>query len=336
MLMDQAKLAKRIEDVVRMRTILHPKDWQDESQLMMTRWFDYRFMSPIEATMAFARYYIAGLRSYVRRHVDRELSETVSGIRSGVPTARVAWFTALWRARARTDAIFVPYDLLIDFSFDFSSRRKRYWTMLPHQLHASPKNGEAWWAVFDDAVEDLLPRRMRTVADMPHYRIENDLGLPAQRHFRDLILSEMRHQYRMLNEQIADWVFVKRHLTLEQVLSLAPVDADRSEIERRARAEAEDRAWEVRPVIKLDKADLLPSCFAVAETINETRAPCDTCALVDHCKTAAAEAIEITIRTTGSGSPVLSADRARKRLNTQKCRSKTKPLPAGSSVSESD
>lgn len=335
MLMDQAKLAKRIEDVVRMRTILHPKDWQDESQLMMTRWFDYRFMSPIEATMAFAGYYIAGLRSYVRRHVDRELSETVSGIRSGVPTARAAWFTALWRARARTDAIFVPYDLLIDFSFDFSSRRKRYWTMLPHQLHASPKNGEAWWAVFDEAVEDLLPRRMRTVADMPHYRIENDLGLPAQRHCRDLMLSEMRHEHRMLYEQIADTVFIKRHLTLDQALSLAPAGADRAEIQRRAEAASEDRAWEARPVVELDRSDLLPSCFAIAETINETRSPCDTCTLLAHCRNAAAEAIEIAVRMTGKASPVLMADRERKRLNTQKCRDKKRLLPAESSETAS-
>lgn len=336
MLMDQAKLAKRIEDVVQMRTILHPKDWQDESQLMMTRWFDYRFMSTVEATMTFGDHYTAGLRRHVRTHIDRDLAETVSGIKSGVPTARAAWFTALWRARARTDAMFVPYDLLIDFSFDFSSRRKRYWTMLPHQLHASSKNAEAWRKVFDEAVEDLLPRRMRTMADMPHYRVENDLDLPAQRHFRDLMLSEMRNEHLMLDEQIADRVFIKRHLTLQQALSLAPADADRVEIERRAKAASEDRAWEVRPVVELDTSDLLPSCFAIAETINETRSPCDTCTLLAHCRKAAAEAIEITVRMTGEASPVLMADRERKRLNTKKCRDKTKPLPAGSSETVSD
>ncbi|MBB2684371.1 UNVERIFIED_ORG: hypothetical protein GGD47_001948 [Rhizobium etli] len=322
--MNKVKLAKRIVDVVQMRTILHPKDWQDESQLMMTRWFDYRFMSPIEATMAFGRYYTAGVRRYVRTHINRDLSDTVSGIKSGLPTARAAWFTALWRARARTDAIFVPYDLLIDFSFDFSSRRKRYWTMLPHQLHASQNNGEAWWAVFEEAVEDLLPPRMRKVGEIPHYRIENDFDLPPQRHFRTLMLSEMRHEHRMLADQIADRVFIKRHLTLEQGLSLAPADADRAEIERRARSMSEDRAWEVEPVVKLDQADLLPSCFAIAETIDETRAPCDTCTLATHCKAAAAEAIDITVRTAGAASPVLTADRERVRLNTQRCRSRAR------------
>lgn len=326
--MDEVKLNKRLEDVVRMRTILHPKDWRDESQLMMMRWFDYRFMSPLDATLLFGRYYTAGLRRHVRRHVDAERAERVSGITGELPATRAAWFTALWRARARTDAIFVPYDLLIDFAFDFSSRRKRFWNMLPHQLHASPKNAEAWWAVFDEKVEDLLPPRMKRVAEMPHYRIENDLDLPPQRHFRSLMLSEMQHENRMLADQITDRVLIKRHLRLEQALSLAPVDMDRVEIEKRARSAAEDRAWEAEPVTKLDRADLLPSCFAIAETIDESRAPCDTCALAVCCKVAASDAINLTIRSAGSASPVLEADRQRSRLNTKASRSKPRVLPA--------
>ena len=325
--MDQVRLDKRIEDVVRMRTILHPKDWKDKSQLMMQRWFDYRFTSPLELTLLFGRHYIAGLRHHVRRHNDVELAERVSGIRNGLPPARAAWFTALWRARARTDAIFVPYDLLIGFAFDFSSRRKRFWNMRPHQLHASKKNGEAWWGAFDERVEDLLPLQMKRVAEMPHYRIENDLKLPPQRHFRSLMLSEMRHENRALADQIADRVLIKRHLSLGQALSLAPADVDHADLVQRATSIAEVRAVEAEQVVKLDRGDLLPSCFAIAETIDETRAPCDSCALAELCKKTAAEAVDITIRSAGSASPVLEADRKRSRLNAAACRGKAKPSP---------
>lgn len=325
--MDKVKLDKRIEDVVRMRTILHPKDWKDESQLMMKRWFDYRFMSPLEATLLFGRHYTAGLRRHVRKNFDLELAQRVSGVRSGLPATRAQWFTRLWRARARTDEIFVPYDLLIDFAFEFSSNRKRFWTMLPHQLHASAKNGEAWWAIYDERVEDLLPVRMRSVAEMPHYRLENDLDLPPQRHFRSLMLSEMQHESRPLVDQIADRVFIKRHLTLDAALSLAPVDANHIELERRAKGIAYDRAWEAEQVKTLDPADLLPSCFAIAETIDETRAPCDSCALAELCKKTAADAVDMTIRSAGSASPVLKADRKRSRLNTAACRRNAKPSP---------
>lgn len=320
--MNKEKLNKRLDDIVRMRSILHPKDWKEESQLMMKRWFDYRFMSPLEATMLFGRHYIAGLRRHVRRHIDADRSEAVSGTKMGLPATREAWFTALWRARARTDEIFVPYDLLIDFSFDFSSRRKRFWTMLPHQLHASPKNGEAWWAVFAERVEDLLPPRMSRAGEIPQYRIENDLDLPPQRHFRELTMSEIRHEHKTLADQVADKVFVKRHLTLDQGLGLAEPDTDLVELEQRAKALADDRAWEMTPAVKLDLADLLPSCFGIAETIDETRAPCDACVLAAQCRAAAGEVIDMMVRSTGSASPILDADRKRGRLATKKCRDK--------------
>lgn len=320
--MDKAKLDKRIEDIVRMRTILHPKDWSNESQLMMKRWFDYRFMSPLEATLLFGQYYTAGLRRHVSRHFDVELAEKVSGTKGGIPKERAAWFTALWRARVRTDEIFVPYDLLIDFSFDFSSRRKRFWTMLPSQLHASKKNKEAWWAVFHECVEDLLPPRMKGLADIPHYRMENDLRLPPQKHFRNLMMSEIQHEQKPLKDQIEDKVFVKRHLALEQGLSLAQPGENLKELERRAQDAADDRAWEARPVIKLDAADLLPSCFGIAETIDGSCTPCQACPLIAACSKAAEEAISITVRNTGYASPVLEADRKRVQLNVQRFRSK--------------
>ncbi|WGM61308.1 MULTISPECIES: hypothetical protein [Agrobacterium] len=328
--MNKVKLDKRIMDVVRMRTVLHPRDWKDESQLMMKRWFDYRFMSPVEATMTFGQHYIAGLRRYVSRNFDVGLAETVSGTKNGVPAARASWFTALWRARARTDAIFVPYGLLVDFSFDFASRRKRFWTMLPSQLHASKRNGEAWWALFNERVEDVLPLRMKNIADMPHYRAENYLGLPPQVHFRELMISEMAHEHRPLVDKIVDRVFVKRHLPLEQALTLAAPDADLRELTQRANTAADDRAWEARPVVELDPSDLLPSCFAIAETIDVNRAPCDLCPLIASCRAAAVEAINITVKATGSASPVLDADRKRISINVANHRRKAGAAPVTS------
>ncbi|GGG15383.1 hypothetical protein GCM10010924_50540 [Rhizobium wenxiniae] len=329
--MDKAKIYNRINDVVRMRTVLHPRDWKDESQLMMKRWFDYRFLSPVQATMTFAEHYIAGLRRYVSRNIDIALAEKVSVIKSGVPSTRAAWYTELWRARARTDEIFVPYDLLVDFSFDFASRRKRFWTMRPGQLHASERNREAWWSLFDERVEDVLPVRMKSVADIPHYRAENYLVLPAQDHFRELMMSEIRNEHRPLAHQIADSVFVKRHLTLEQGLALAPPDADLVELAKCAKTRADDRAWETRTVIKLDRADLLPSCFGIAETIDVNRAPCDVCPIVATCRTAAIEAINITVQATGSASPVLDADRKRISTNVANFRRKVSAAATTSS-----
>ncbi|TXR50085.1 hypothetical protein [Phyllobacterium endophyticum] len=325
---NKLKLKKRLDDIVKMRTVLHPKDWKHESQLMMTRWFDYRFMSPMEATLLFGELYVQGLRRHVKRHVDVEIAETVMGIKEGAPASRARWFTSLWRARQRTDQIFVPYDLLIDFSFDFSSRRKRFWTMLPSQLHASAKNKKAWWAVFLESVEDQLPLRMRRVGDMPHYRIENDLSLPPQEDFRELIISETLHENRTMSDQLAERVFAKRHLTLKQGLDLVSRITDRSEVVARARSSFEDGTWASAPVVALERADLLPSCFGIAETIDNRLDPCRSCPLAAKCADFADRAISMTIRTAGSASPVLESERARILRNVKNFRSNKGKSPA--------
>lgn len=322
MSIEKLALDKRLEDIVAMRTVLHPRDWKDERQLMMKRWFDYRFLSPLQATLLFGELYIRGLRRYVRRHVDANLAETVSGIKEGAPANRAAWFTSLWRARQRTDEIFVPYDLLIDFSFDFSSRRKRRWSMLPNQLHASAKNEEAWWALFDEAVEDQLPVRMRRVGDMPVYRLENDKMLPPQRHFREIMIAEMRHENRSLADQITERVLAKRHLTIEEALGLAASASDRVETEARARSLFAGGSWEAAPLVNANPSDILPSCFGIAETMDVKSEPCASCPLASRCGEFAEMAIQETVRLSGYASPVLTADRARSRRNTAKSRSK--------------
>lgn len=324
---DKKKLTKRLNDIVQMRMILHPKDWKNESRLMMSRWFDYRFRSPLELTLLFREIYTQNLRNHVRRHQDADLAHMVTGTRDGLPRTREKWFTALWHARQQTDAIFVPYDLLVNFSFDFSSRRKRRWNMLPHQLHPSPSNAEAWTAVFDEVVEDQLPLHMRRIADMPHYRLENDIGLPAQRQFREIMIEEMKHNHRRLDDQIAETVFAKRHLKLEEVLAVVPED-ERLETAERAKSSFDSGSWPEAPKQTLKKVDLLPSCFGIAETITPSAGPCCACPLLDKCQKFSQLAIDQTVKTAGSASPILELDRKRSRAYVARFRENKKKAAA--------
>jgi hypothetical protein len=160
-------LAQRLDEIVRMRMILHPKDWKAESVLMMNRWFDYRFTSPLSLTLQFGEIYREKLRAHIRRHEDVGKAETVSGTREGLPHEPAKWFTILWKARQRADEFFLPYDEYIEFCFDFSSRRKRYWTMLPSQLHPSLKNREAWLESFDRFYADRITALVKNAGEIP-------------------------------------------------------------------------------------------------------------------------------------------------------------------------
>jgi hypothetical protein len=199
-------LSKRLDDLVKMRTLLQPKDWREESVLMMNRWFDYRFTSPLNLTLHFGKTYQEKLRAHIRRHVDVTKADTVYGTKTHIPDEPTKWFTALWKARQRADEFFLPYDSYIEFAFDFSSRRTRHWTMLPSQLHPSPQNKEAWLECFDEFYNDRAPSLMKGAGAMPHYRMENDLDLPAQNQFREVMLSVLEDSPRFMSEKIAERV----------------------------------------------------------------------------------------------------------------------------------
>lgn len=81
-------LSSRLDDLVKMRTALLPNTWKRESALMMNRWFDYRFTSPISLTLQFGRIYQEKLRAHIRRHEDIGKASMVNGTKNYVPLER--------------------------------------------------------------------------------------------------------------------------------------------------------------------------------------------------------------------------------------------------------
>lgn len=316
---DEEILEKRLNDIVQIRKTLLPKVWKNENTLMMSRWFDYRFMSPLKLTILFGKLYTEHLRRHVRRHMDVSLAETVNGTKTGVPSERSKWFTALWLARQRADEFLLPYELYLEFCFDFSSRRQRKWTMLPNQLHPSPKNKDAWLGCFMEFFTERTPYEIRRAGDLPQYKVENNLNLPTQIHFRDMIVAEMNHNSRNIADQIADRVFLKRNLTMEAALEVVPVKY-RPEVESRAKCNYESDVWDEKPVIKLSKAEMLPSCFGISEAMSPFSSPCSDCPLANECLQFGVKANTTTERLTGSHSPAWIKEKARLAKNTFNCR----------------
>jgi len=304
-----------------MRSLLHPREWKKERALVSTRWFDYRFMSPLTLTLLFGQIYNEKLRHHIRRQVDIERAEAVNGVSPDLPGERVTWFTALWKARQRADDFSMPYDEYVGFCFDFSSRRKRRWTMMPNQLHPSPANKDAWLNAFARFFEDRAPHLIRRAGAIPQYRLENDLSLPPQVEFRKMMLSEMQSSGRRVSDQISERVHAKRHLSLEAALNLVAPE-DRAEAASRGRSSFEDGIWPAEPLVALSAAQQLPSCFGLAETISLSTYPCSLCPLSDKCVTVARKAMDVTKRLTGSPSPVWQADKERNARNTANCRAR--------------
>lgn len=305
---------KRFADLVRARTVIHPEYHARESELMMLKWFDYRFMSPLEATLHFHKVYRAGQARYLRRYVDVETAAKVANVVPRLAAERTALFTQLWDARQRADRLFVPYEILVDFGFEFASRRTRRMTPLPVQLHASARTHDAWWPLFMEYVEEHLPIAMRRMGDMPQYRVENDMDLPAQIHFRQTVAENLAFTPRVWSDKIAD-VIEKRHLRLEDGLSAAP-----AHMREELMLASQSLTQEGPPVVNASADDMLLSCFGVSESIDMGLGPCLACPLHANCVAFAGAVEAQTKLRTGYSSPVYEADKARNRKNTANSR----------------
>lgn len=310
---DPAKANKRLADLAIMRTLIHSKDFAIERDLMTTKWFEYRFMSPLEATEVFRAKYVEGLQRHVRANVDLELATKVRGVRSGLPTKRERWFSQLWHARQRADSMCVPYELVIAFGFDFSTRRKRHWNPLPHQLFASEANGDAWRPMFESYVEDHLPLCMARLDD-PRYHLEHDRGLLPQRQLRDIMREELRSGTSSWVRQVATIWYERRNLSLQDCLDVIPADS-RKDVRAGLRVECEDELRQPSPSVELVEEDFELGCFGVREAIDINCGVCSECPLKAKCEEAAKAVAETMMKRTGSTTPVRDAERERIRRN---------------------
>lgn len=326
---DPIKSRKRLDDLITMRSLVHPKYLSKEAELMTVKWFNYRFMSPLEATMLFAKKYTTAVRRYVRTNFDVALANSVNGVRPWVPSKREGWFTQLWEARQRADELFVPYEVFFAFAFEFAGNRQRKWTPLPIQLHASTNTAEAWWSLFRPFAIHHLAVKRHELSALSQYRLEHDRGLHAQHELREVMAEQIKFGSGSPVDDVCKVSVVNRHLRASECIALLPEDI-RADIRNRVRQEVVSRRCIPTPKVQLDDEDLHISCFGVHESINPGSTPCNTCPLYDECVAAANLAMVETTRRTGSGSPIDEADKERNRKNVAACRARQRTKAAGS------
>jgi hypothetical protein len=147
-----------------------------EPTLMTGKWFDYRFMSAVEATYLYASEFVKAYRRMYRENIDGMKADYVLAAMSRrdllkyeAPTTKSAsrknrgrdpdrekhnqYLGSLWRGRQTADAMGVPYEIYLELAFQ---RRLRYWQKShlprPHQLYSD---------LCTDFVEDEWKKRQR-------------------------------------------------------------------------------------------------------------------------------------------------------------------------------
>lgn len=307
--MNVMKLAARLQDLATARSLIAPELLAREPGLLTQKWFDYRFLSPLEATRQFGAAYRAGVKQYARRHLGLDLASRVEGVNVNLPSTPTSMFTQLWTARQRADEFCLPYEELIDFSFAFAARKQRKMAPTPMQLFPNPKTEFAWHVEFNKLLMNRPPFALEPGASLPQYHIEHDRGLPAQEEFRGALIWAASDSTRRPSDLVVRYHLVQPQLSRSIISDLIPEDMREQEFEK-AQFEYEAGRWGTHTSVTLDDTDLLQSCFGMQDAQVELSDQCQSCPDRDECRSHTLMVDAMTERDHGSLSPVTVARRA--------------------------
>jgi hypothetical protein len=132
-------------------------DWQAvESALYRGKWFDYRFMNPVQATYLYAHEFVKAYKQAFSVNIDsataqfvkplnveqmfvepeQKQDETEKAFRKRVASHKMRT-TGIWRGRMVADAMGIPYAIYLELAFHWSLR---FWNQRhlprPQQLYS--------------------------------------------------------------------------------------------------------------------------------------------------------------------------------------------------------
>lgn len=269
----------RIQDAVKSCELIMPDVLAREQAVAETKWFGYRFMSPLAATMHFAELYREILKKHVRTHQDLERSKQVRGLRLDLFDLPSPVLTEVWNARLRADKMGVPYHLLIEFGLDFAARRKWRKPPRPGQIFGTENSGEAWIDKFARFLDGRFEACIRDLSDLPQYRIENYRGFQSQSDLRDYLVGELRNTTKPWDMLVQTYCLERRHLPVALAMRVVPKQMRKNVISS-VRSELAQGRVLVEPEKRLPLISFVPSCFGIPAT---KLAKCNECPFASQC-----------------------------------------------------
>lgn len=185
------------DDIVMHQFISNKRNIDVEMDLFQSKWFDYRFMTPLQATRVYIQKYDDVFRHHYAKTIDSEAAKhvrtvSIEGIFDGLKAPESSThkkaktqFTACWFGRQLADAMGMPYDTFINLAFEV---RLKYWNRayLPQPQHlysemVEERAGARW--------KELQEGRLYT-SDHPAYIGENYQNLPVQNDYHEWLISQ--------------------------------------------------------------------------------------------------------------------------------------------------
>ncbi len=290
----------RVQDVVRSCELVMPAVLAREKAVAETKWYGYRFMSPLAATMHFAEVYREVLKRHVRTFQDVGRANQVRGLRLDLFDAPDRVLTEVWNARLDADEMGIPYHLLIEFGLDFASRRRWRKPPRPGQVFGTENSREAWFGKLEHFLDGPFEACLRELSDLPQYRVENYRGLTSQDDLRDYLFGELRSATRPWDMMVQTYCLERRYLPLTLAMRAVPKPMRKNVISSLRSELAHGRVM-IEPEERLPLISFVPGCFGVPAA---PVAECHGCPFAPLCSKTCEVVVKTMVRRNGSLSPL--------------------------------
>lgn len=309
---------QRVSDQIEVARRVLPSGLANERELMATKWFDYRFQTPLQSTQLFVETYQSIYRDKWGMNFDINEAPKKRGIaRDGLTNGRE--FTSFLIARQMADAQGVPYDFYIRHAMDFHLDNGYTKLPRPNQLWSSK-----WPDIFVNKLASKwseLRASMVQVSRLPQYHLASFKGLEVQLSHQDWVLDQI-DLHHTDPYQIGKCCYVWRVLPEERAVArfgLEKVEQSR----KRVLHETEDAT-----LIVADEA-LRPSCFLLPHAFDLASPTCGSCVLRDCCCEGESKLRSFMRKKYGSDNLVQKRTREQTRRRVQKYRALKKAAREG-------
>lgn len=110
----------------------------EESALYETKFWDYRFMHPVQATCAYAQAYSDALKRAVSRRTDLYVGLNMRGLKKPIIfELDQRTLTGLWKGRQMADRIGCPYDFYCEVAMQFADRARMPFLPSSSQMYST-------------------------------------------------------------------------------------------------------------------------------------------------------------------------------------------------------
>ncbi|WP_415721663.1 hypothetical protein [Photobacterium ganghwense] len=205
---------------------------KDDGELFFRKWYDYRFLHPLDATAYFAECYMKAYSQVMlmRGREDYKSAPFRTGIkRKAIWEQSSRTVTSLWKARQMADKLRAPYDLFCFSIIMDTEGRGRLHLATPAQLYQ---------AELIDNFKQALAGKLRTglmVSEEPYFKASNFCQCPVQEEYQKFVIAQIKmrgeaNQDLSLRSAIYTHEAIPRHLAMKHFPEATVLAADKLQL----------------------------------------------------------------------------------------------------------